>query len=100
MILTDYPILSLATFLPACGAVLLLLIGSNRLARWFAFATTLATMCVLAPLYLYFEKGPNAEPLQFVDSAVWIPTWNITYRLGVDGISLPLILLTGVLSVL
>ena len=84
--MTHYPVLTVTTFLPAVGAVLILLMGNNRLARWIALATTIATLAVSAPLYLKFNKGPDADPLQFVDSAVWIPTvalgshWTLTPR--------------------
>ena len=93
-----YPVLTVATFLPLAGAALILLLGSNRLARWIALATTLASLLISAPLYWSFDKASGA--LQFVESADWIPAWNIAYRMGVDGISLPFIFLATVLSVL
>ena len=96
--MTAYPLLSATTFLPLVGAVLILLLGRERLARWIALATTLATLAVSSPLYWSFDKTSSA--LQFVESADWIPTWNITYRMGVDGISLPFIFLAALLSVL
>jgi NADH-quinone oxidoreductase subunit M len=94
---TDYPILTVTTFLPLAGAALILLTG-DRLARFIALATTLATLAVSAPLYLHFDKASTA--LQFVESAPWIPSWKIGYGMGVDGISLPFIFLSVVLSVL
>ena len=96
--MTDYPVLTATTFLPLAGAVLILLVGSDRLARLIALATTLATVAVSAPLYLYFDKASSA--LQFVESREWIPSWNIAYGMGVDGISLPFIFLAALLSVL
>ena len=96
--MTDYPVLTATTFLPLAGAVLILLVGSDRLARLIALATTLATVAVSAPLYLYFDKSSSA--LQFVEVREWIPSWNITYGMGVDGISLPFIFLAALLSVL
>ncbi len=96
--MTDYPVLTATTFLPLAGAVLILLVGSDRLARLIALAVTLATLAVSAPLYLYFDKGSSA--LQFVESREWIPSWNIAYGMGVDGISLPFIFLAALLSVL
>jgi NADH-quinone oxidoreductase subunit M len=79
------------------GAGVILLFG-ERLARWVALATTLTTLAVSAPLYLGFDKTSSA--LQFVETAAWIPSWNVTYGMGVDGISLPFIFLSAVLSVL
>ena len=96
--MTDYPVLTATTFLPIVGAAAILLFAGKRQARWIALATTLATLAVSTPLYLHFEKASSA--LQFVESAEWIPTWNIAYGMGVDGISLPFILLSTVLSVL
>ncbi len=93
-----YPVLTVTTFLPLVGAALILLIGSERLARWIALATTLGTLAVSAPLYWHFDKGSSA--LQFVESRDWIPSWNIAYSMGVDGISLPFIFLSALLSVL
>ena len=90
--------LTATTFLPLVGAVLILLVGSERLARWIALAATVATLAVSVPLYRYFDKASSA--LQFVESRDWSPSWNIAYSMGVDGISLPFIFLSSVLSVL
>ena len=90
--------LTATTFLPLVGAVVILLVGSERLARWIALATTVATLAVSAPLYRSFDKASSA--LQFVESRDWIPSWNIAYGMGVDGISLPFIFLSSVLSIL
>ena len=96
--MTPYPVLTATTFLPIVGAALVLLIDRERLARWIALATTVATMAVSAPLYWRFDKTSSA--LQFVESRDWIPSWNITYGMGVDGISLPFIFLAALLSIL
>ncbi len=48
--MTAYPVLTTTTFLPLVGAALILLFGSERLARWIALSTTLATLAVSAPL--------------------------------------------------
>jgi NADH-quinone oxidoreductase subunit M len=96
--MSAYPVLTVTTFLPTAGAALILLIGSERLARWIALMMTAATLAVSAPLYRYFDKSSGA--LQFVESARWIPSWNITYGMGVDGISLPFVALASLLSIL
>ena len=95
--MTNYPILTVTTFLPLVGAAVILILG-DRLARWIALAATLLTLAVSAPLYLHFDKTSTA--LQFVESVPWIRSWNIAYGMGVDGISLPFIFLSAVLSVL
>ena len=95
------PLLTITVFLPLVGAAVIVLFGGERRARWIALATTLATLAVSVPLYVGFDKGKCADPLQFEDKfAGWIPMWNIDYRVGVDGISLPFILLAGLLTVL
>ena len=96
--MTAYPVLTVTTFLPLAGAVVILLVGSERLARWIGLATTLATLAVSAPLYLHFDKASST--LQFAEARTWIPAWNIVYGMGVDGISLPFIFLASLLSVL
>jgi NADH-quinone oxidoreductase subunit M len=63
-----------------------------------ALATTLTTLAVSAPLYLRFDKTSSA--VQFVEAVPWIQSWNVVYGMGVDGISLPFIFLSAVLSVL
>jgi NADH-quinone oxidoreductase subunit M len=96
--MSPYPVLTTTTFLPLAGATLALVSGSDRVARWIALMTTVATLAVSAPLYWYFDKSSSA--LQFVESAVWVPSLNINYGMGVDGISLPFIFLASLLSIL
>jgi NADH-quinone oxidoreductase subunit M len=94
---TTYPILTVITFLPLAGAAVVLLF-SDRLARWVALGITVLTCALSVPLYLQFDKTSTA--LQFVESAPWIRSWNVDYGMGVDGISLPFIFLSTVVSVL
>ena len=96
--MTEYPVLTATTFLPLAGAAVIMLCGRERLARWLALATTLATFAVSVPLYVDFDK--DLSDLQFVEDVGWIPAWNINYTMGVDGISLPFIFLAAVLTVL
>jgi NADH-quinone oxidoreductase subunit M len=96
--MTVYPVLTVITFLPLLGAAAIMLFRGQRRARWIALWTSMATLAVAAPLYWRFDKASSA--LQFTESANWIPQWNISYQLGVDGISLPFIFLVVVLTVL
>jgi len=96
--MTGYTVLTTTAFLPIAGAALILLFGSNRVARWIALLTTLATFTASIPLYVRFDKASNA--MQFAESADWIPSLNITYGMGVDGISLPFIFLAALLTIL
>ncbi len=96
--MTAYPVLTVVTFLPLVGAALVLFLGGERRARWIALATAVMTLVASAPLYLSFDKTSSA--LQFVESREWIPSWGITYGMGVDGISVLFIFLASLLVVL
>ncbi len=89
----NLPILSLITFLPLLGAVLMIFVPKEKasLHRYFALTFALATFVVSLVLYFHFD-GAIADP-QFVEKAGWLG-YGINYHLGVDGISLWLILLT------
>jgi NADH-quinone oxidoreductase subunit M len=92
--MTSWPLLSLLIWLPIAGAVAVLAVGERRarLARGLALLSTAATLVLSIALYAGFD---NATALmQFQERELWISTFGIYYHLGVDGISLPLILLT------
>lgn len=95
--MTTWPILSVVTFLPALGALLVYLLArggdeaANRNARWISLWTTLITFLVSLILVARFDPA-NAD-FQFVEKTSWLAT-GITYHMGVDGISLPLLILT------
>jgi NADH-quinone oxidoreductase subunit M len=96
-VVTPYPVLTVTTFLPLVGAVAILACG-ERLARWIALIGTLSTLALSLPLYVGFDKSSPA--LQFVEDVPWIRSWNVTYGMGVDGISLPFVFLSTVVTVL
>ncbi|WP_441236513.1 NADH-quinone oxidoreductase subunit M [Bradyrhizobium sp. 930_D9_N1_4] len=94
--MTTWPILSVTTFLPLVGALMVYLSrGDDEAARrnacWIALWTTLITFAVSVILVMRFD--PANPDFQFVEKAGWLAT-GITYHMGVDGISLPLIILT------
>ena len=95
--MTTYPVLTVTTFLPVAGSAAIFFCSAQS-ARWIALAITLMTLTVSLPLYLFFDK--TVSGLQFVEAIPWIPSWNVVYGMGVDGISLPFIFLSTVLSVL
>jgi len=95
--LADWPLLSIATWLPIIGGVLVLLSGDNG-ARRVALVFALATFGVTIPLYTGFDVTTSA--MQFREFVPWLPSFNVNYQMGIDGISLPLILLTSFLTVL
>jgi NADH-quinone oxidoreductase subunit M len=94
--MTTWPILSVTTFLPLVGALIVYLSrgddeAARRNARWIALWTTLITFAVSVILVMRFD--PSSADFQFVEKANWLAT-GITYHMGVDGISLPLVILT------
>ena len=97
--MTTWPILSVVTFLPVVGALLIYLSrgddeAARRNARWIALWTTLITFAV--SLILVWRFDPSQADFQFVEKAPWLPA-GITYHMGVDGISLPFVILTTAL---
>jgi NADH-quinone oxidoreductase subunit M len=97
------PILSLVTFLPLGGAGFILLFISHRdpevvarNARYTALWVSTVTFVLSLGLWFGFERG-TAE-FQFVERGTWIPAFGISYFMGVDGISMPLVLLSTLLT--
>ncbi|MBI3323675.1 MAG: NADH-quinone oxidoreductase subunit M [Candidatus Omnitrophica bacterium] len=93
-------ILSQLLIVPALGilAVLVAPKGSERLIRWTANLIT-GLVCLMSLALLWaFRSGSPA--IQFEEHAQWIPQLNIAYHLGVDGLSMPMVVLTGLLSFL
>ena len=90
----DWPILSVLTWLPVAGGIAMLLLGDRfvSLGRWVALLTTAATFGISTLLWIYFDA--STAQMQFAEERTWIPAFNAFYSLGVDGISMPLILLT------
>src|SRR5690242_8586902 len=89
-------ILTLVTFLPAVGALGLMLMPRNdRLLRWAALIVSIATFGLSLYLPLYFDYANH--DFQFQANNLWIRTINIHYHMGADGISMWLVLLTTLL---
>ena len=93
------PLLSICIWLPIAGAIAVLLLGSGQraeLARRVALGVSVATFVVAIHLYIGFY--PEYVGMHFVERVPWIGAFNAFYALGVDGISMPLILLTAFLT--
>ena len=88
-------LLSLLVWIPIGAGVLVLLLGDRRiaLARWITLAASIVTLALCVPLWQQFDITTPA--LQFIENASWIPALNAWYHLGIDGIALPLIVLTA-----
>ncbi|MFH1114106.1 MAG: NADH-quinone oxidoreductase subunit M [Pseudomonadota bacterium] len=94
----SFPYLSYITFIPVAAALILLFLKrkSHELLRWVALIFMLADFVV--SLGVYFNFDPSTASMQMVESHPWVRDWGISYRLGVDGISLFLVLLTTILG--
>jgi NADH-quinone oxidoreductase subunit M len=96
-------LLSTIVFLPLAGALLVLLAGGRgdrpeREGTVRAMALAVSLVAFAATLLLWWRFNPAEADFQFVEQRVWLPQFGISYHLGVDGISLFLIVLTGFLT--
>ncbi len=97
----NLPILSLAIWVPIFAGILVLFTGDDKnasAARWIALIGSLVAFAVTVPLYTGFNFADGG--FQFQEGFSWIPTFNIHYHLGADGIAVPLILLTSFTTIL
>lgn len=90
----SFPWLTLLIFIPLAGAAAVFFV-KDASARLIALAISVADLLISLPLWWLFDA--SSSHMQFVESAVWISSPAINYRLGLDGISLPLVLMTTVL---
>lgn len=95
-----YPILSTIIWLPIIAGLIVLFAGRNNpaLAKWLSLTAAIATFILSLPLYFAFDKTTSA--MQFVETLSWIPQYKVQYFLGVDGLSMPLVLLTTFTQIL
>ena len=93
--------LSILIWLPVLGGILVLATGDDRnagIALKLGLGFSVATFLLSLPLYTGFDTTTAA--MQFTEQAMWIEAFNIQYHLGVDGISMPLVILTTFLTVI
>lgn len=98
--MSDY-LLSILIWLPIFGGVSVLFFSRPEqasTARWVSLGISLLVLALSIPLWTGFDSTTAA--MQFVEKADWIPRFNIQYHLGVDGIAMPLILLTTLLTLI
>jgi NADH-quinone oxidoreductase subunit M len=106
-------LLTILIFLPCAGAIVTLMMKGRDAVRWTALATTIVTFALSLILLVTFRwKGDNPTyaysngsttqfgVVQMVQEADWIPAFNIKYKVGIDGLSFPLILLSTFICVL
>src|SRR4029077_11956419 len=86
--------------LPLVGALLLLAVPSEKKALIMKAATAIAAIDFLLSLPLWWLYDRGNEGFQFVENASWIPSIGASYKVGIDGISLLLLLLTTLLGLI
>ncbi|MDQ3068737.1 MAG: NADH-quinone oxidoreductase subunit M [Acidobacteriota bacterium] len=93
-------LLTATVALPLLGALLVLLAGRGegreRLVQWIALGASLVTLALTLALWYWFD--PASADFQFVERRAWMPSFGITYHVGLDGISLMLVVLTAFLT--
>jgi NADH-quinone oxidoreductase subunit M len=91
--------LSILIWLPIVAGLGILVLGDRHIVsgRWLALIASLATLALTVPLWAHFDTATAA--LQFPEKLRWIPRFQAYYALGIDGISLPLIVLTAFMTV-
>ncbi len=92
------PILTVVTFLPLFGAIILLFINGEKQERIKRVALTIAIIDFVISLPLFFLFKSDSSEFQFVQNVPWIKEFGINYHIGIDGISLFLFLLTSFLT--
>ena len=95
-----FPILSLCIWLPIVGGFLVLASGDAQAERTRRLALVVSILTFVASLPLFSGFDTSTAAMQFVERSAWIQRFSIEYYLGVDGISMPLILLTTFTTVL
>ena len=96
-----FPLLSLVTWLPLVGVLVLMSVRGDEAtvaanARWTALWTSLIVFVLSLVLWVKFDKADGG--FQFVETAAWLPQWGVNYKMGVDGISVLFVLLSTALT--
>src|SRR5687768_11263037 len=104
-------LLTILIFLPTVGAVLVLMARTRDGVRWTAVGTTIVTFVLSLLLFLpgiydwtagygYSYLNDGGGVVQLVQEASWIPAFNIEYKVGIDGLSFPLVILSTFICLL
>ena len=98
MNVSDFPIVSLITFLPLAGAIVVAFLPGSRpnLARYTALGFALAAW--VASLILLVGFTPGRPGFEYIDQQAWVPLFGIQYKVGVDGLSMAMVVLTTTLT--
>ena len=92
------PYLTLITFIPLAGAIIVLFLNDEKTIKNLALIISLLPL--ILSLLIWFGYDPDGEQYQFIERGLWIASLNVYYSMGVDGMSIPLVFLTTLLSAL
>ena len=92
----SFPVLSIITFIPLVAALIILMMPAHRKNETRAVALAAATFALILSAWVYFSYDQAAAGYQFIERYDWLPALGISLYFGVDGMSTPLVLLTGV----
>jgi NADH-quinone oxidoreductase subunit M len=95
----NFPVLSIITFTPLVAALIILMMPANRKNETRAIALASAVFALGLSAWVYFSYDQAAGGYQFLEQYNWLPALGISLYFGVDGMSTPLVLLTGVVMV-
>src|SRR6266568_3376497 len=100
---SGFPILSLITYVPLIGAILLAFFprDNGKAIKYFATAVAGFDFLLSIPLWIYFNpNGTGSHMFQFRETYQWIPSLGVDYSFGIDGIALLLLLMTTLFGVI
>jgi len=92
----QFPILSIIVFTPIVAGVLILLIPAEKKTEVRMTALAAAAFALILSVWAYFSYDIPAGGYQFMETYSWVPQFGISYQVGIDGMSAPLVLLTGI----
>jgi len=96
----NFPVLSAITFTPLLLALIVLIIPKSK-ENWIRWATTILSLIPLAlAIYIYIVVQADPGKMHFMEEYSWIPAIDVYYRMGVDGLSAIMLVLTTLLSTL
>jgi len=92
----NFPVLSIITFTPMVAALIILMMPAQRRNETRAVALAAATFALILSIWVYFSYDQVTAGYQFIEKYNWLPALGISLHFGVDGMSTPLVLLTGI----
>ncbi len=93
---SSFPVLSLTIWLPIVAGLVIVMLGDKH-ARPLAAVVSILTLLISLALFTGFDR--TTALMQFTEHALWLPGFDINYALGIDGIAMPLIILTTLINV-